>query len=269
MNGAPAALGVQRAVVAGESFSVAELEHRANAHYATHAHEHAYVSLALTGGFDEQVGARGDRVTSMSVVVMPAGVAHEDRIGARGNRSLFVSLAPALRELVEREPRSWSIVHGGAPARVLLRLYRAFRIGGDDEHATMQELLIELHDALAREERGDLVPARCVRRALALLESARGSLRLANVARDCGVDPAYLARAFRRYRGTTMGEHLRRVRAQRAAALLVSTNVPIADAALACGFADQSHLTRVFRAELGLSPAAFRRLMSNPFKTSC
>jgi AraC family transcriptional regulator len=266
MNNAPVALGTAHAVIASTDFSVAEIEHHAGAYYRAHTHERSYVSLALTGGFDEQVGTRGDRVSSASVVVMPAGVAHEDRIGARGNRSLLVTFAPSSREVLEREPRSWSIVHGGAPARVLLRLYRAFRIG-DGEETTMQELLIELHDALAHEARvHDAVPARCVVRALDLLNAARSPLRLADIARDCGVDPAYLARAFRRFRGTTMGEHVRRVRAKRAAALLASTSMAIA--ALACGFADQSHLTRVFHAELGFSPAAFRRLMSNPFKTA-
>ena len=37
------------------------------------------------------------------------------------------------------------------------------------------------------------------------------------------------------------------------------SKLPLADVALACGFADQSHLTRTFRRLEGMTPAAFRR----------
>jgi AraC-like DNA-binding protein len=35
--------------------------------------------------------------------------------------------------------------------------------------------------------------------------------------------------------------------------------MPLSSVALSCGFADQSHLTRVFTREVGASPAAWRR----------
>jgi AraC family transcriptional regulator len=37
------------------------------------------------------------------------------------------------------------------------------------------------------------------------------------------------------------------------------TKLPLADIAVACGFADQSHLTRVFSKTFRISPAAWRR----------
>jgi AraC-like DNA-binding protein len=48
-------------------------------------------------------------------------------------------------------------------------------------------------------------------------------------------------------------------RARRAKELLERTKIPISDIALECGFADQSHLTRVFTRVFQLSPAAWRR----------
>jgi len=41
--------------------------------------------------------------------------------------------------------------------------------------------------------------------------------------------------------------------------MLEQTNDSVGSIALRCGFADQSHLTRLFRAAMGSSPAAWRR----------
>jgi AraC-like DNA-binding protein len=41
---------------------------------------------------------------------------------------------------------------------------------------------------------------------------------------------------------------------------LLETSASLSEIALACGFADQSHLTRVFRAQVGQSPAHWRRM---------
>ena len=78
-------------------------------------------------------------------------------------------------------------------------------------------------------------------------------------AREAGVHPAHLSRAFRdRYRETIHGR-VRRLRLEWAARRLVESDDPIAGIALAAGFADQSHLTRALKAHTGLTPAAYRR----------
>jgi AraC-like DNA-binding protein len=39
----------------------------------------------------------------------------------------------------------------------------------------------------------------------------------------------------------------------------MATDIPLADLASAAGFADQSHLNRTFKRQIGMTPAAFRR----------
>ena len=74
-----------------------------------------------------------------------------------------------------------------------------------------------------------------------------------------GVHPVTLARAFRRTFGCTIGEYLRRLRIERAAEQLATGTQPLAEIALAAGFADQSHFSNVFRRRVGMSPSAYRR----------
>jgi AraC family transcriptional regulator len=45
----------------------------------------------------------------------------------------------------------------------------------------------------------------------------------------------------------------------RARRLLATTGLPIKAVAADCGFCDQAHLTRMFSAEFGETPAVFRR----------
>nr|WP_281423864.1 helix-turn-helix transcriptional regulator [Mesorhizobium silamurunense] len=64
-------------------------------------------------------------------------------------------------------------------------------------------------------------------------------------------------RDFHRAAGMTPGQYLRDRRI-RAASTLIKTDMPLAEIAAATGFADQSHLTRVFKTIKGLSPGAWR-----------
>jgi transcriptional regulator GlxA family with amidase domain len=49
------------------------------------------------------------------------------------------------------------------------------------------------------------------------------------------------------------------LRIARAKRLLRKTQLPLADVATSCGFADQSHFTRAFHRVVGQSPGGFRR----------
>lgn len=75
----------------------------------------------------------------------------------------------------------------------------------------------------------------------------------------CGLSRSYFTRAFKISMGTPPHRWLLRQRVRRAGEMLERTSESIAGIALSCGFADQSHLTRVFHAITGTSPAAWRR----------
>ncbi|MDZ4673125.1 MAG: helix-turn-helix transcriptional regulator, partial [Gemmatimonadota bacterium] len=78
------------------------------------------------------------------------------------------------------------------------------------------------------------------------------------IARTIRIDPATLARAYRRQYRCTVGERIRMLRVDHAARELLETDDPLSTIALAAGFYDQSHFTNVFRRQLGITPAAYR-----------
>ena len=81
----------------------------------------------------------------------------------------------------------------------------------------------------------------------------------AELAAEVGVHPVYLASGFRRFRGRTIGDEVRRLRIESTSRQLLRSDVSIAAIAAAAGYSDQSHFTRSFKRATGLTPAEFRR----------
>lgn len=98
------------------------------------------------------------------------------------------------------------------------------------------------------------------RRALALLdERLDGNLRIADLAKQCGLSGSYFTQAFKKSAGVTPHRWLMQRRIEKARELLRNPGMTPAEIALACGFANQSHFTRVFRAVVGCPPVEWRR----------
>ena len=79
---------------------------------------------------------------------------------------------------------------------------------------------------------------------------------LANVV---ALSRSHFSRAFKRSLGFSPMEYVVVRRVERAKAMISGTSEPLAEVALACGFADQPHLNRRFRDIVGISPGRWRR----------
>ncbi|HEY7370596.1 MAG TPA: helix-turn-helix transcriptional regulator [Polyangia bacterium] len=150
-------------------------------------------------------------------------------------------------------------------------------------------LAFAMHDALVREDAGELERAtlvaetlseivgagapsigrapRAVRRARAFLHDAfADKITLDDLAAHAALDKFHLARAFRAEVGLPPYEYLIHLRVARVRALL-RRGVRVADAAQAVGFCDESQLHRHFRRILGVPPGAYARSFAAAART--
>lgn len=81
----------------------------------------------------------------------------------------------------------------------------------------------------------------------------------AELAELVGLSPSHFCRAFKASTGMPPHAWLVDLRVRRARELLRTQKRPLAEIALATGFNDQSHFTRVFTRLVGVSPGAWRR----------
>jgi len=109
--------------------------------------------------------------------------------------------------------------------------------------------------------RGGLAPWQ-VRRAKEILSAhLDGGIPLQEVARECHLSMSHFSRQFRRTTGLPPHKWLLTRRIEVAKEKLGDRRLSLSDLAAACGFADQSHLTRVFTRMVGVSPGAWRRAL--------
>ena len=88
--------------------------------------------------------------------------------------------------------------------------------------------------------------------------SQRPSIReLAGLA---GMSVYQLDRRMQRVFGLTTGQWILKIRIGHASAILIDSDMPIAEVALQAGYSDQSAFTRQFRRSTGLSPSEYRKL---------
>jgi transcriptional regulator GlxA family with amidase domain len=88
-------------------------------------------------------------------------------------------------------------------------------------------------------------------------------LAITKLAAACRLSRGYFTRAFKVTFGISPHRWRLGKRIEQACRMLASSQDPIADIAVACGFNDQAHLTRAFRNILGTTPHAYRRLRAD------
>jgi AraC family transcriptional regulator len=108
--------------------------------------------------------------------------------------------------------------------------------------------------------RGRLSPVQARRLVDFIYANLAGGISVSAMAREAGLSEAHFARAFRATFGMPPHRLVLRWRLERAARLIRLEGLGLADAALAAGFCDQSHMTNAARRHFGISPAGLLKL---------
>lgn len=230
-----------------------------------HAHEPAYFSFILQGAYDEGSGARRMRTCRRAnLVYHPPDENHRVEFHAARVRIFRVELSTALIDrlrqgaIVLRDPCSFD---GGWPTHLAARIYHEFQHEDTASSLAIEGLALELVAETARRAASESAadaPNWLERARDFLHEHYAEPIQLSQLAAAIDVHPVTLARAFRRRYGETVGEYLRRLRIEAACRHMTETRATLAEVALAAGFYDQSHFTRLFHRITGLTPAEYR-----------
>jgi len=230
-------------------------------------HEHAlsYFLLPFAGGYRETRDGVTIQYEPFSIAFHPAGFVHSDEV--LGPERFFAIEFQAewqdrVGHLFDTSAWRFELQHGEA-VWLAVGLLQRFLHDQLDDVFEVDAVVSEMLGIALRLVDGDRPQRAWVNDVKRLLrqEYATG-VSLDELGRRIGIHPASLSRGFRLDEGITVGEYLTRIRIQQACRQMVDPNASLADVAGACGFADQSHLTRAFKSITGSPPGVFRDLVA-------
>ena len=238
--------------------------------YARHRHDTYAIGVTEAGIQVFDYRGRVERSRPGQVVVLHPDEAHDGRPGDEGGfgyRIVYVEparIAAAVRTIrggpaslpFAREPVS----RNAALARAVAAAFRAA-----PEPLALDALVLRLAEGLieSAEGRPAAEPRRvdqaALDRARAFLDGRRAIVRSTELEAVTGLSRYELARQFRVRYGTSPYRYslMRRLDVARSG---LRAGTPLAEVALAAGFADQAHFTRRFRSAYGVTPGRYARL---------
>lgn len=243
--------------------------------YSPHRHDRYAIGITLAGvqQFDYRGATRNSR--RGEIVVLHPDEPHDGRAGdERAFRYRTAYLAPAdLQQVLGGRPLPF--VDGGVSTDPGLRRAVMVLLGDFERPLAGLECQDALHDlAVALEASSGVsrAPAIANREAAFcardFIEAHLDShFSLADLERATGHDRWQLSRDFRAMFGTSPYRYLTLRRLDRARGRMLA-GLSLAETALAGGFADQSHFSRMFKRTFGLTPNLWRAGVLGPHDRS-
>jgi AraC-like DNA-binding protein len=204
--------------------------------------------MVTAGAFELRDSAGRHMLDPTRALVMPRDHAFQIRHPA-GPDTCVAFRGPVVDALAAHGARLVAI----SPA-VLAQLTAG--VAADDELALAEALtqLAPATDAPAHREARDLTAAVADQ----LRAQYADSTSLGELADATGYSVFHACRVFRAATGTTIHGFRRELRLRHALARILDSADSLTDIAVATGFASQSHLTNLFRARFGITPARAR-----------
>lgn len=242
--------------------------------YPWHAHEELSLGLVVDGAIHLRTRSRQGVAKSGSFVLINTEEVHQGTPAAAGGWCCrTIHILPRVIRSTAEELKSFTPVPAIAfrgptfedadLARDLLELHRASETASSSLErqsriASLIGRLLSRHAHPRIPEPAKLQEPIAVCRARAYLdENLSDKVRLDELAVAAGLTPFRLLRAFQRSLGLT--PHMYQMQARvRAAHAMLRRRVELADVAAATGFADQSHLTRIYKSIMGATPGQYR-----------
>jgi AraC family transcriptional regulator len=245
--------------------TLCENRYTPNLRIQSHAHERPYFSMVLAGSYQERYGRKTQACTHLSACFHAPGEMHSNHFDNAGGRVFSIEFGSPLLERISelglRVPDS-NQRQSGMAVQLGYRLYREFLANDMPSRLALEGVALELVADICRfKTRNSMSSPPWIERTEELfLATFRSPMGLYELSAAVGVHPVHLARDFRKHRGCTVGDYVRRLRIDYACSALLQTEAALAEIAADSGFADQSHFTRIFHRAMGMPPGHFRKL---------
>lgn len=227
-----------------------------------HTHENPYFAFILNGGCIEKRKTQTVECSSGKLFFYNLDEQHRNTNYKENSRIFNIEIS---RQWLKKNEITGINGSNGAvianPSRKFLttKILNAFKYRDLLSDMEIESLIIELLTSADDPEAKRGPDPDWVKLLKAILQERwQDHISLSELSGITGVHPVTICKYFRKYFGCSLGEYVRRVKIDRALFLLKNQDASLASIAYTCGFADQSHFTRVFKQQTGMLPHHYR-----------
>jgi AraC family transcriptional regulator len=236
-----------------EGIAVTETVYHEKVFEGWHCHEHHHITFIMSGGNLEQRRRYETQAFPGTVLSYNSGELHRNTHTRHPSRNINVEIEDSF--LAEHQLPFQVKLDDPGLKPALIRIWQESRINDAYALPSIQALVLQL---LSAPPSGSTPP--WVQQLRSLLNDCWSeTFSLQQLSDTLHVHPVTISKHFPRYFSCTLGEYMRKVKIDKALSLIRQPDRSLTDIAYECGFSDQSHFTRTFKAFTGMLPGQYRK----------
>jgi AraC family transcriptional regulator len=228
-----------------------------------HYHEAFVLSLVLKGGNLEKRKAGAVQRIPGTVTCHDAGEPHQSTRMLPGSCHVNLEISDQFMKTYELHTHAAALEKGNPVDYrfLMLKIYQELVTNDRESLLSIESSLLHLLQFAGRSDCQEGSPAWVLKVREALYDKWNENLTLGELALIANLHPVNLSGYFPKYFGCTMGEFRRKVKMEKALELLKHQDLSLTAIAHDCGFADQSHFTRICKGMTGWNPKQLKAML--------
>ena len=227
-----------------------------------HCHENSHISFVLSGGNLEKRRNTEVERTSGKITFYHSGEYHQSTCLKNYSRHINLELQPQFlnENGINESLLNLAVANSPDAKFLLLKTYKELNSDDKWSSVSIKLILFELinHYSYLQYNRRNHFWIDKVDEILH--DNIHEQLSLNYLSNILDMHPVTISKQFHKYFSCTLGEYVRKLRIEKALNLIKTSQYTLTEIAYECGFSDQSHFTRTFKALTGLLPTQFEKL---------
>ncbi|HEY5822741.1 MAG TPA: AraC family transcriptional regulator [Cyclobacteriaceae bacterium] len=241
---------------------ISETEYHSKVFEGWHYHENNHITFILQGGNQEQRKNREFEAVPGEILFYASGELHRNLNTKHPSRNINIEIENSFFLQYNLDIASFNDtkLNRTNAKFALLKAYRECLTNDEHSQASIHGLLLNFI-VMTTHIKDEKFNPQWVRQIRDILNDRwNENVFLHELASLVQVHPVTISKFFPKYFRCTLGEYVRKVRIEKAVALIQKSQLSLTEVALQCGFFDQSHFIRAFKQMTGFLPNGYRKI---------
>lgn len=217
---------------------------------AWHCHESFHLSAILKGGNLESRQRADIPVLPGMILAYHPGEIHRNRFTQFPSKNLNLEIKDVFFKEYNLTPLNWNI-NDSSNYFSLLKIYKELET---KDSYTQSEVLVLLMSMFLKKEALN-AKATWLNKLKEIIDDRWSEfISLEDLSTELQMHPVTISKYFRKYYQCTLSDYMRMVKVEKALQMLLQSKKSVTQIAFECGFADQSHMTRLLKQYTSFKP---------------